>query len=875
MGLEPGARLGPYEVVVQVGAGAMGEVYAATDSNLKRSVALKVLPDSVAFDPGRLARFHREAEALAALNHANIAQIHGLETSGSRPALVMELVEGPTLAERLERGPVTVDEALRIAKQIADALEAAHERGIVHRDLKPANIKLRPDGVVKLLDFGLAQMMVPVADASPLTSQAPTHTLQARTQPGQILGTPAYMSPEQARGLRVDRRADIWAFGCVLYEMLTGKRPFDGPTVSDVLAAVLERDPDLEALPTATPPAVRRLVRRCLTKDRADRLRDIGDARIELQDAMRPDPALAAEPAPTAWRWPALAALAASLLTAAAGWLLLRPPTDPPRVARFVVPGVAGNIAISPDGSRFVYSTRRGLGLESRSRDRLETTTFGDLGAITVNPFFSPDGEWIAYFDGATLKKAPASGGKPLPLAENLLEAVGTWGPDGIVIGDVNGLARVPIEGGTPEPLLRMGESGEQATDPQLLPGQRAILYTVMPSNVGWGGIGVERSARIEVFDLDAGKPKTIIPSGSHGRFVPTGHVVYLAGATMHAVRFDLDRLEVTGEPVQVTPEVGLYDFAVSDEGTLLYLTGKLPANTLVWVDRDGTEEPVGAPPRAYMLPRLSPDGSRIALDVAGPSNRDIWLWDFRRQSLDRFTVGPAGNTLVAWSRDGSQLAFGSFRFGPLNLFLQPVDGSRAPERLLESERTQMPMSFAPDGRLLFTEYDPDTDRNIHALSLDGNRRVEPIVATDSAELVAEVSPDGRWIAYDSNESGQFEVYVRPYPDTTSGRWKVSTAGGRQPLWSRDGRELFYRDFAGALLVSPVTPGPSFSPGPVRSLLVGTSYAGAGAGGSGRTYDVSLDGSRFLMIKLEDVGDASAAVVVLGWFGELERLVPN
>jgi serine/threonine-protein kinase len=873
-------------VVGLLGAGAMGEVYRARDTRLGREVAIKVLSGALAVNVHRRrARLEREARALASLNHPNVATLYGVEDTPSGQVLVMELVEGDALADRLAlagRGQagLPMHEAVSIALQIAAALEAAHERGIVHRDLKPANIQVRPDGTVKVLDFGLAQMLEVELGDSEAGSAAATLTIP---DAGMGPGTPAYMSPEQARGLRTDKRTDIWAFGCVLYELLTGQRPFAGDRTSDVVARILEREPDFSLLPPDTSAAIRRLLRRCLEKDPQDRLRDIGDARLELRDTLAGQAETVAPARVRAhWHTPVAAAAAAVLITGIAAWTIMRRETQPsPRVTRFSLPVSIGSpggrtLALSPDGSQLAYLTPRGLVL--RSRDRLNEVPVQGLGNVHPQaPFFSPDGEWIGYNDTQTFYKVPTAGGTAVLIAEVGPGAIGSWSAEGIVFANQRGLFRVSPEGGTPESLrMPQLDAGEQASHPEPLPGGRAVLFTVIPTRTILAGVSGTPAERIEVLNLDTGTRKTVVRGGSRGRYLPTGHLVYGALGGLYAVPFDIQHLEMRGVPVQIVSDVAGLEFAVADDGTLVYASGGGPRlSTLVWVDRQGRETEIEAPPRPYNYPRLSPDGTRVLLDVGGPTDRDIWIWSLSRRALDRFTVDPASNPLAVWSIDGKAIAFGSDRFGPTSLFLQPADRSREPQRLLEADRVQMPLTFTPDGRLLFSEEVPKRGRDIHALSLDGSRRVESIVHSPGHDGTAEVSPDGRWLAYDSNESGQFEVYVRPYPDADRARWQVSVEGGRQPLWSRDGRELFYRDFSGAVMSVPVVLTPNFSGLQPVKTLDGSGYSGSGQFLSARTYDLSLDGRRFLMLKPVRSGTTRSLVVVLNWFEELKRLVPS
>jgi eukaryotic-like serine/threonine-protein kinase len=885
--LASGLRLGRYEVRELLGAGGMGEVFRAHDSRLGRDVALKVLSERFKLDPHRLARFERETQVLASLNHSNIATLYGVEALGDTHALVLELVEGETLAERIARAPIPLTEVLGIAQQVAAALDAAHEHGIVHRDLKPGNVKLRPDGTVKLLDFGLAKISDPALVGS--NRQAATATALEFGEGGAgMMGTPAYMSPEQARGLPVDKRSDVWAFGCVLYEMLTGQRPFGGERSSDIVAKVIECEPDFGAVPAGVPRTVHRLLRRCLEKDPRRRLRDMGDARLDLTDA-------ASEPAgeaagSTSWGGlssrATVAAAASALVAGTAAWVFIPPdsaePVPSPGVARFSIPAqvpsplLGGGLAISPDGAQFAYLTNRGLTV--RARDRVETAVVVQRGTVQGAPFFSPDGKWLGFTGWDTLRKVPTAGGPVVTVAESA--GMGSWTGEDIVFADMNGLFRISAEGGEPEEIFADPDPLEQAMSPQFLPARQAVVFTVIPTRTYIAGFAANATgARVDVLDLVTGERRTILRGGGRARYVPTGHLVYAAGGTLYAAAFDLERLEVRGDAVPVISEAGFLDFAVSDEGTLVYQAGEIDLRReLVWVDRQGREESLGAPLKSYLYPRLSPDGSRVALDVRDASDRDIWMWDLRRHALERFTRDPAGNPLVEWSPDGSDVIFGSDRFGVTNMFRQASDGSGEPERLLPSDRLQMAVCFPSAERLLFSASVPGQHRDIHALFLDGTRRAEPLIHGPANELTADVSPDGQWIAYDSDESGQFEVYVRSYPDPYGGgRWQISDGGGRQPLWSYDGTELYYRDYYGAMMAASVTLDPTFTPGPVVTLFENRGYTGAGAQGSGRTYDLAPDGSRFLMIKMpESLDDEPPAslVVVLNWFEELNRLVP-
>jgi hypothetical protein len=908
MALSVGSRLGPYEIVALLGAGGMGEVYRARDTKLNRDVAIKVLLPSVANDPDRLARFRREAQVLASLNHPNIAHIHGVQESDGASALVMELVEGPTLADRIAQGPIPLDEALPIARQIAEALEAAHEQGIIHRDLKPANIKVRDDETVKVLDFGLAKALAPEpgSAAAGHLSKSPTITSPAMmTGVGMILGTAAYMAPEQAKGRPADKRSDLWAFGCVLYEMLTGTRPFGGEDVSDTLANVLKSEPDWSALPPATPDAARILLRRCLTKDRKRRLDSAAGARLEIDDALMllvPSADLVSAGAPSVgWRRVAVFTLAVLLAGGAAGtavWLAMRPRAA--RVTRFAlaptgaaalnVDTVSRDLTITPDGTHIVYkgtATSRGRGLWVRALDQLEPTPLA--GGTPGAPFSSPDGQWIGFVDigsGVELKKVAVTGGPTLLLCRLDGQSRGaTWGDDGSIIfatsATSTGLQRVSSAGGEPTVLTRPNpERGEgDHLWPQFLPGGRAVLFTITAAT---GGLD---ASQVAVLDLRTGTQKILVRGGSQALYLPSGHLVYAAAGALRAVAFDLARLEAIGTPIPVLPQVvtlptGTAEFDVARDGTLVYVAGgpsAAPVRTLVWIDRHGHEEAItAAPARAYVTPRLSPDGTRLALAILDQEN-DIWVWDFARQTLTRVTSDPGLDGAPVWMPDGIRMVFTSQAGGAVaSLFRRAADGTGAAERLTQSSRTQIASAVSLDGtRVVFTEGTGLSD--VMMLTLEKDRRVQPLVQTPAAERNAEISPDGRWLAYESNDSGQFQIFVRPFPNVNTGLWQVSPAGGTQPLWAKKGHELFYFAPNGALMSVRVEPGATWTASTPTKLIDGPYYRGDS--GLFRTYDVSLDGTRFLMIKEGAGSNQSPAppsiVVVQNWFEELKRLLPT
>jgi serine/threonine-protein kinase len=885
----------------------MGEVWRARDTTLGRDVALKILPDHLALDPDRLARFKREAQILASLNHPNIAAIYGLQESDGVQALVLELVEGPTLAERLAQGSglkaqgIPLEEALPIAKQIAEALEAAHEQGIVHRDLKPANIKLRPDGTVKVLDFGLAKALEPTAAAAPSgLSMSPTITSPAATHVGVILGTAAYMSPEQARGKAIDKRADIWAFGCVFYEMLTGRRPFSGDDVTDTIAAVIRGEPQWTALPSAIPPRLLDLLHRCLEKDPRQRVRDIGDVRLELARVFDGGGAEAAQPtagAPAMWQRPLPVAAAASILcgliAVVTAWGLW-PTAEPRAVTRFSDTLPAGQelrrtgrsvFALSPDGRAFVYNTTAGLYL--RTMNELAARVIPGTEADLAAPVFSPDGQQVAYWDAGDqqIKRIAVSGGAPVVVAKVAANPYGvSWGVDGtILVGQPQGILRVPATGGTADLIIK-SEQGELFCAPQLLPDGDSVLLSVASIT------GPERwnTARVAVHSLSSGKRTIVVEGGSDARYLPTGHLVYALEDGLFAVAFDAGRATTTGGAVPLVQGVMrsgnatcAAHYGVSGNGTLAYTAGVAAAamRTLVWVDRQGREEPINVPPRAYVYAQLSRDGRLVALDSRDEEN-DIWIWDLVRQTLQRLTFDPGSNRSPLWAPDGQRLAFSRATEGTdEEVYWQAADGSGTATALTEgSKRAMLPGDFSPDGASLFYQED-GPPHDVWMVPVDGPRTAgKALLAGPANEYNATVSPGGDRLAYQSDESGRYEIYVRPFPDVDTGKRQISTDGGTRPRWSRDGRELFYfmnSGFdAGALMAVPVEPGTSLTFGRPTMLFQGN-YPSPNTGRG--LFDVSPDGQRFLMIKNVEGGEAARPqiVVVENWDQELKRLVPT
>jgi serine/threonine-protein kinase len=890
--MRPGARLGHYEVLSALGAGGMGVVYRARDTRLRREVAIKVLPEQVAQDSERLSRFEREALVLASLNHANVATVHGFESAEGTPFLVMELVDGETLADRVARGPVPLDETIALFLQIAEGLEAAHEKGVVHRDLKPANIKISGAGKVKILDFGLAKAMASdrAASAQASASDSPTLTLAA-TMRGEILGTAAYMSPEQAKGGAVDRRTDLWAFGACLFECLTGRRVFAGNDAAETLAAVLREEPRWGELPRDLPPALLRLLRRCLVRDRRERLQHIGDARLELEEALaesamaRPasEPEARAKPRSRILRW-VIVPLAGSVLAALVGlaaWTLKPEPHRP--LVRSVVSGSPSaaavppqfgtGLAITPDGRGVVY--RAGGSLYLRRVDRLVGEPLpGTEGALT--PFVSPDGAWVGFWAGNSLRKVNLTGGTSLmvcPAPELVMSA--TWSDGGTIFFTVlgGGLFRVPARGGDPVLLAEPDrEAGERSlSSPQVLPGGRALLLAVQT------GDAVE-PWKVAVLDLETRQKKILLRAGVPAVYAPTGHLVYAVAGGLRAMAFDPVAHEVRGDSVSVLDGMliqqqhGVSEFALSREGSLVYFSGTSPfsQSTLVWVDRQGREEPLGAPRAAYAYPAVSPDGTRVVVsDLTTEPPGDIWVWDLRRGLRTRLTRGTALDLFPIWTPDGRDVIYASFD-RVWGLFRKAADGTGGEARhLTESSTDLFPMSVSPDGKALVYQSDL---KQLYLLDFESGE-TRPLLAEDFVELNGDLSPDGRFLAYQSNESGRAEVYVRPFPEVESAQWLLSTDGGEWPLWSPAGGELFYRAGDRTMAV-PVSTEPTFEAGVPQQLFAGT-YVWRGS----RMYDVFPDGRRFLMIKEPTGGEAGLhppqVVLVQNWFQELERLVPT
>ncbi|HTM03430.1 MAG TPA: protein kinase [Vicinamibacterales bacterium] len=911
MALIAGSNLGPYVVVERLGKGGMGEVWRARDARLGRDVAIKALPPEFEMDPERLGRFEREAKVLAVLNHANIAALYGLEQAHAQTFLVLELVDGQTLAERLAAGALPVPEALHVAVQIAEAIEAAHEKDIIHRDLKPANIKLTSDGDVKVLDFGLAKAFEGNG-TEPNVFNSPTLSLAATAQ-GVILGTAAYMSPEQARGQVVDRRTDIWAFGCVLYELLTARPAFRGELVSDILASVLAREPEYSELPASLPPRLRDALRRCLEKNPKRRWQAMGDLRVELEQILAdpvvdPTPAAATRLNRTAL---ALAIIASAVIAASAAWLLKPAPRPTPKeVVRFFSPvnfsqlRATGRpmVALSPDGRYFAYNTSTGVFL--RAMDTLTARPIPGTDTPLTGIFFSPNGEWLAYWSTAlnALQKVSVGGGAPVTLGPAANPLGASWGNDGnILFAETDGIWRVSAEGGKPELVIKT-DPGFPAS-PSLLPDGKTILYTFTT------GTGADRWDQAEIIaQQPGGKPKVVVRGGSDATYVETGHLVYAVGNALYAVPFDPNALQTNGGAVPVvtgveraaavtTPSA---NYGIARNGTLAYLnavtTTAAVEDTLDVVNRTGAVKALDVPKAMYRNPRVSPNGRSIAVETVTATGQSvIWVYDLAGGAAIRRLTQEGNNTRPVWSADGKRIAYGSDREKPQGIFWQLADGSGLPERLTSADEgyEHYPESFSPDGKVLsFARVKPPLGQDawgLWTLRLDGPDR-KPVVFFDlpsSNEFGSSFSPDGKWIAYASNASPDaggaptsFAIYMQPYPPTGV-KYQISQNGGAWPLWTSGGRELLYRVnvTAGAeprLNVVSITTAPV----PAFTAERALSIQGFQPVVNNREYDVFPGGRDLLMVlpetRRENGAPPPAEIrTVLNFTEELKARVPT
>jgi serine/threonine-protein kinase len=909
LALTLGVRLGPYEILSPLGAGGMGEVYRARDTKLGRSVAVKVLPEAFAADPERIIRFEREAKVLASLNHPHIAALYGMEQDGGRHFLVMELVEGETLAERLQRGAIPVEEALKIAHEITDALDAAHEKGIVHRDLKPANIKVTPDNKVKVLDFGLAKAMTDEISVGAglhtglKATHSPTLSMMA-TQAGVILGTAAYMSPEQAKGLPADHRSDVFSFGCVLYEMLTGHQPFQGETTPDVMASVLVREPDLSALPPNLNPRLFDLLKRCLEKHPKRRWQAVGDLRAEIEtitSAPRAIPAahvvVVAPPRPF-WKRavPVVAgAIVASIITGAVIWTL-RPSASPPVVSRFPVTlavgqQLAGNsrntVAISRDATQIAYVAASQLYVRPMSELEAKPITGTDQGNV-ANPVFSPDGRSIAFYTpiGQAIKRIATIGGAAVTIAPLDGAPLGmSWSTDGIlfVASTVKGVFRVAANGGKPE-LIAAVKDGEVAYGPQMLPGGQHVLFTVA-EGATWSQWD---KARIVVESLTSHERKTVFEGGSDARYLPTGHIVYAVGGVLFAIRFDVRRLEVSGGSTPVVEGVrrsaggdtAVTFFSVSDNGSLIYAPGSLSGSStgldVALIDRNAIATPLKLPPASYEFPRVSPDGQRIVVGTDDRENANVWIYDLSGATSVRRLTNGGRNRVPIWSADGQRVAFQSDREGDLGIFWQPADGSGTAARLTKPDKdtAHVPESWSPDGKRLLFAVTKGSTNTLWTFSPQDNK-VVPFGDVQSAFLPsASFSPDGRWVAYTvATSTNDISVFVQPFP-STGAKYLIAVAG-IHPFWSPDGKDLLYR-WRGQTVAVRVTTQPTFALGTPMPLNGRWRERGPQFE---RETDITRDGKQLVGVIAGETAaaattSASQLQVVLNWFEELKARVP-
>ena len=877
MGWPAGARLGSYQIVSTLGAGGMGEVYRATDTNLGRDVAIKVLPEAFAHDAERLARFEREARTLASLNHPHIAQIYGLEKSDGASALVMELVDGEDLSDRIARGAIPLEEALPIAGQIVEALEAAHGQGIVHRDLKPANIKLKSDGTVKVLDFGLAKLHDPagshVASGSGGVSLSPTIASPVMTGVGTLLGTCAYMSPEQARGRSVDTRADVWAFGCVLFEMLTGTRAFLGEDVTETISAIVKGEPDWSRLPGTTPAAIRRLLRRCLQKDLKQRLAHIADARLDLDDAVvgdisAPEPALPQRSARSS-ALPWIAAIATFVVAASAlAWRETSRTTAVPPITRLELnlpPGVelfntSRTISVSPDGERlaFVGVLNGNRQIYVRRLDRFEAEPLRGTDSATTC-FFAPNGRSIGFVTApGQLKIVSLDDGLVATVTGNASFLYGgTWALDDRLVFPRGGaLWQVARAGGTPKPLTSIGDGIREARHawPAFLPDGSTMLFAV-DAGGRW---------RIDAMNVGSGARHTVVDNGTLPRYVASGYLVFFRDGQLMAAPFDAGTAMATGPATKLLEGLsesasGIPLLDVSAAGTVVY-SPTTAVSRLVWVSRTGEEVPLNDERRMYAIPRVAPDGQRLAVQAG-----DLWIEDLSRATFTRVTTGQiVSNGFPLWAPDGRRVIYRSTS----GLRLQDVNDAASGKAIPGTSEFDYPASFTPDGGTLVFVRNSGTDGSLDILTLPLNdpSKVQTVVATPAHEGGARLSPDGHWLAYVSNETGRYEVYLRPFPGPGD-RWQVSTDGGTQPVWNPNGKEIFYRREEKMMAVD-VTVTPTVLLSRPRPLFEHSYLYGVGV--TIANYDVSPDGQRFVMVKPDST--AGRLNVVLNWFTDPRRL---
>ena len=845
-----GRRIGNYQFVSMIGAGGMGEVYRARDTRLEREVAIKILPEDFSNDPERVSRFRREAQLLASLNHPNIAAIYDLEEEGGSLFLILELVEGETLAERLRRGPIAPDEAMQIAIQIAEGLEAAHESGIIHRDLKPANVKVTVEGVVKVLDFGLAEALTHEPVPKDLGSSSPISGTSTRQ--GVILGTPTYMSPEQAKGRAVDRRADIWAFGVLLYELLTGKHAFRGADADEILAGIVMTEPAHDMLPTTTPTAIRNLLCRCLEKNPKRRLQHIGEARILIEDALSGDASaapVAVHPTGRKWlAWTAMAAIVSIAIGFAVGYALRAPKPLPPMRVSVEIEGslfttYGASSVLSPDGALLALvatgaDNKRRIYLHPMDGPQATTPISGTENAR--NPFFSPDSQGLGFFADGKLKTLSVQSSAVSVLCPAPDDRGGSWGEDDTIVfaeSQVAALSKVKVSStaGTPEPFTTLDENTGEGTHrwPQILPGGD-VLFTANSRTNDY------EDSKIVVYSRASGQRKTVLHGGYYARYLPSGHLVYAHEGALLAVAFDLHRLEVYGQPtilegVMSNPASGGAQFSFSENGHLAYLEGRVgPRKVFIdWMDRGGTMAPLLKTPGDYFNPTFSPDGKRLALDISADGRKDVWVYEWERDDIKRLTTF-AGETngYPVWTPNGERIVYSSqdknAGHSQYSLWWIRADGAGDAQRLAESESLPYTPTWHPDGKVLaFRQSNVKTGWDIMTLTIEGDEKSgwkpgkpKPFINSASDERTPAFSPDGRWLAYVSNKLGDYDVYVRPFPGP-GGERQISSGGGNFPKWSLDGKELLYMKAGKIMVVAYTASSDSFRFDKPQVLVVG------------------------------------------------------
>jgi serine/threonine protein kinase len=894
MALAIGTKLGPYEIQSPIGAGGMGEVYRARDTRLGRDVAIKILPEGFARDAERMARLRREAQVLASLNHPNIAAIYGFEDSGATHALVMELVEGPTLAERIKAGAIPLDEALPIAKQICEAVEYAHERGIIHRDLKPSNIKISSDGAAKVLDFGLAKAIEGDASATSVEN-SPTLSAMA-TRAGFLLGTAAYMSPEQARGKNADRRSDIWAFGVVLFEMLSATRLFVGETTSDTLAAVIRADPEWNELPANTPPKIRELLQRCLKKDSRQRLQSMGDARIAIDETLSgaPDAGTCAAPTDThakireriAWAAVALLTIVAAVSTIGYIARAPRPATaivseiSAPSNANFAFGGdVSGPPVLSPDGQRLAFSA---IGSDGKQRLWVRPLDFATAQPLegtegATFPFWSPDSRSLGFFASGKLNRIDASGGPTLAIASASNGRGGSWGADGTILytpDTISPIYGVPASGGTPEPVTKLNASLNETTHrwPQFLPDGKHFLFYAHGE--------ISQNHATYAASLDGGAPKLLLRGNSSAVYTPPGYLLFVRQGTLMAQRFDVSNLRLAGDAVPLAENSAVDGiisrgiFTVSENGILAYQVGNgwLRPARLLWFDRSGKQIAETGTPDYFTAASLSPDGRKLAAEIGERGTTlNIWVFDLARGIPTRLTFSPNTNAGPTWSPDGKTMAFLSDRSGKFHAYQKAADGTGSTMPLVVDDAQESFPSFSSDGRYLTFDRlapTPGSHTEIWALPLFGDRKAFPVVQSSQFDVgEPALSPDGKWLAYISHETGLEEIYIVPFPKGT-GKWEVSGGGGKWPRWRHDGKELFYFSLDNKLMSAEISQqGAGLVIGKVALLFPTVAVVPS----THWPYDVSADGKKFVVATQSTQGTSEPLTLVMNWPALLKK----